>query len=59
HSGNYDTLTPAYTALLGWTEANGYQLEGPNREVYLRGPGEHIAPDQYITEIQVPISKEK
>lgn len=57
HSGGYDTLSSAYTALLHWTEANGYQWDGPNREVYLRGPGAKITPDQYVTEIQMPIIK--
>ncbi len=36
HAGSYDTIGVASGALLAWSEANGYQLAGPLREVYLR-----------------------
>lgn len=57
--GPYDDFSPAYQALFGWVEANGYKVTGPNREVYLRGPSDGITPDEYVTEILVPIAKEK
>ena len=42
---------------MDWIEANGYEIIGPNREVYVRGPEEQIAPEEYVTEIQFPVTK--
>lgn len=55
HHGGYDALGAAYTAIISWINANGYQITGPHREVYLIGPD---APDGPITEIQFPVVKE-
>jgi effector-binding domain-containing protein len=55
--GPYDDFTPAYGELMKWIESNGYRIAGPNREIYLRGPGEDVAPESYVTEIQFPIMK--
>jgi DNA-binding transcriptional MerR regulator len=56
HPGSYENLPQAYTALMNWIEANGYQLAGPMREFYLRGPGpQPTDPNEYVTEIQVPV----
>ena len=57
YRGPYDDFTPAYQALMGWMQANGYTMTGPNREIYLRGPGEGISPEDYLTEIQFPVEK--
>jgi effector-binding domain-containing protein len=56
HKGAYDKFNQAYKALMTWVETNGYLIAGPNREVYLQGPGQG---DQasYITEIQLPVKK--
>jgi effector-binding domain-containing protein len=56
YKGPYEGVGIAYNTLLGWVEANGYQMAGPNREVYLNEPGK-VSPDEYITEIQIPIEK--
>jgi effector-binding domain-containing protein len=56
HQGSYERLHEAYQALLPWIEANGYQICGPNREVYLR-PGETQDDAGAVTEVQVPIEK--
>jgi effector-binding domain-containing protein len=58
YKGPYEGEGVAYNTLLGWVEANGYQMAGPNREVYLNEPGK-VAPNEYITEIQIPIEKNK
>ncbi|NKQ37697.1 MAG: MerR family DNA-binding protein [Chloroflexi bacterium] len=55
--GPYDDFTPAYQVLMGWIEANGYRIIGPNRELYLSGPGEGVDPAEYVTEIQFPVMK--
>ena len=58
HQGSYEGFPQAYTALMGWIEANGYHMAGPMREIYLRGPGPTPTdPATYITEIQAPVEK--
>lgn len=58
HQGSYELLPEAYAALMEWIAANGYEMAGPMREFYLRGPSpEGGDPAEYITEIQVPVSK--
>jgi len=68
HQGNFDTLSQTYTALLKWIETNGYQIVGPNREVYLRCcdfglTQSTINPDfvtdtpaNFLTEVQFPVT---
>ncbi|MDX2139729.1 MAG: MerR family transcriptional regulator [Chloroflexota bacterium] len=56
HHGAYLTLNSAYDALLHWLDGSGYQIAGPNRELYLH----YTLParqddDSYVTEIQFPI----
>jgi effector-binding domain-containing protein len=57
HHGPYDTIYQAYNALLEWTEANNYRIDGPDREVYLQGPDKASSPVEYVTELQVPVVK--
>jgi effector-binding domain-containing protein len=56
-TGPYDDFTPAYEELMKWIKSNGYRIVGPNREIYLRGPAEDVAPESYVTEIQFPVAK--
>ncbi|MGB0385458.1 MAG: MerR family transcriptional regulator [Ardenticatenaceae bacterium] len=56
HHGSYQNFNQAYTALLTWINANGYQITGPNREIYLKG-GSQQDEDSYVTEIQFPVKK--
>jgi DNA-binding transcriptional MerR regulator len=56
HMGAYDDFPKTYAALGRWIEANGYQISGPSREVYLRPPDD---PGGAITEIQFPVAKER
>jgi predicted transcriptional regulator YdeE len=57
HQGPYDQLNNGYRYLLGWVEANGYRVSGPNRDIYLKGPGPELDPAEYLTELQFPIEK--
>jgi effector-binding domain-containing protein len=57
HKGPYDTINEAYQALMAWCESNGYELVGPDREVYLTGPGDTKNPEEYVTELQQPVKK--
>ena len=57
HQGSYETLPGAYGALVEWVESNGYRIDGPNRDLYLRGPGSTAEATQYVTEVQFPVAR--
>jgi effector-binding domain-containing protein len=60
HHGSYQRLGEAYSGLIRWIEENGYQIAGPNREIYLScGDGHSVRQDDesYVTEIQFPVVK--
>jgi DNA-binding transcriptional MerR regulator len=68
HVGEYSGIYRAYNALLSWIEANGYQMSGPIREVYLRYgadgldfelPSTYLANErhEYVTELQLSVEK--
>jgi effector-binding domain-containing protein len=57
HEGSYEGFSDAYSNLLGWIESNGYRIVGPNREIYIKGPGAEYEPSEYVTEIQFPVRK--
>ena len=57
HRGPYEKIHEAYQAMMAWCEANGYELAGPDREVYLTSPGDTKEPDEYVTELQQPVRK--
>jgi len=57
HQGDYDTLTEAYKTLMAWIEANGYRVSGATRDVYLQGSESGLSADNYVTEVQFPVSK--
>ena len=59
HHGPFNTLSESYEAVLKWIEANGYQINGPCREIYLQPPaemGSQTDPDT-VTEVQFPVMK--
>ena len=59
HRGPYTSLGNAIEAVIRWTEANGYRIVGPEREIYIH-PGKNGSqtdPDT-VTEIQFPVEKE-
>jgi effector-binding domain-containing protein len=59
HHGPFNTLSESYEAVLKWIEANGYQINGPCREIYLQPPaeiGDQTDPDT-VTEVQFPVMK--
>lgn len=68
HTGPYDTIDDASSALLTWVEASGFQIAGPTREVYLQFSAEGLDIDlpqaylarqaeDFVTELQVPVAK--
>ncbi|MCC7451094.1 MAG: MerR family transcriptional regulator [Anaerolineae bacterium] len=57
YQGDYDGLNDALIAVQRWAVANGYRLGREMRMIYFRGPMHHVAPAQYLTEIQHQIEK--
>ncbi len=58
HRGPYTALGEAIEAVIKWTEANGYRIVGPEREIYLQ-PGRNGSQTdpETVTEIQFPVEK--
>jgi predicted transcriptional regulator YdeE/DNA-binding transcriptional MerR regulator len=61
HTNDYATLSQAYTSLFGWTQANGYQVAGPFREIYLPETGVSADPVSALQaglfEVQCPVER--
>jgi len=61
HEGELATLNSAYTQLFAWTQANGYQINGAYREIYLSDPGDDTQPQPHLeagfTELQCPVKR--
>lgn len=57
YKGAYEGISEAYNALMTWIETNGFQIAGPDREIYLTSPYDTKDPAKYVTEIQFPIKK--
>ncbi len=58
HHGPYTSLSQAYDALIPWIEANGYQIVGAAREVYLEMKADAAQDDpDSVTEVQLPVAK--
>lgn len=57
HKGSYDTLHKSYAALLEFIEENGYEISGNIRESYIDGVWNKDTPEEWLTEIQIPVSR--
>jgi effector-binding domain-containing protein len=57
HKGPYDTISEAYSAIMSWCEANGYETYGQDREIFLTNPHDLKDPSKNITEVQFPVKK--
>jgi len=55
HSGAFEDFTHGHTAILSWVEANGYQITGPYREIYIQQAAGTQA--ESTTEIQYPVDR--
>lgn len=53
HRGSMSTIGESWEALHEWISANGYQLSGPCREVYLESQPE--PQENWVTELQQPV----
>lgn len=55
HKGPYSTLSVTYGKLHTWIEKSGYKIDGPDRESYIDGIWNKEDPEEWLTEIQVPV----
>ncbi|MDR2932164.1 MAG: MerR family transcriptional regulator [Oscillospiraceae bacterium] len=56
-SGPYDGYTPAMAKLSGWIEENGYEIDGLVRGEAIVTSKDQTDPENYLTEVQVPVKK--
>ncbi|MDQ0727669.1 MerR family transcriptional regulator [Microbacterium sp. W4I20] len=54
HHGDMSGIGESWAGLMTGVVADGYELTGPSREVYVHAPG-HEPGDDWITELQVPV----
>lgn len=57
HKGSYDGLPKAYAYVFKWIEENGYTVIENPRESYIDGIWNKENPEEWLTELQVPIKK--
>ena len=57
HVGPYDDFTACYTSLMEWIEREGYNISGAPFELYIKGMDDKIKPEEFVTEIYIPIRK--
>lgn len=55
HKGPYEKLNVAYAYILKWVEDNGYVCIETPRESYIDGIWNKESPEDWLTEIQVPV----
>ena len=55
--GSYQQMNEVNQALAGWIAANGYEISGPMFNIYHVGPAQPPAPDQWVTEVCLPVRK--
>ncbi|RCX22834.1 DNA-binding transcriptional MerR regulator [Fontibacillus phaseoli] len=56
HQGSYETIGISYGALFKWIEGNGYDVTGLPRESYIDGIWNKNDPDEWLTEVQIPVT---
>lgn len=57
HEGPYEDIADAYNALYIWVHRAGYQVVGNPTEVYLVGQADTSEPEDYLTEVIVPVQR--
>jgi DNA-binding transcriptional MerR regulator len=57
HKGPYEDLGKSYSAVFSWIEDNRYIIDGNPRESFIDGIWNKEDPQQWRTEIEVPVKK--
>lgn len=56
--GSYSKLGEAYSNITKWIDDNGYKIVAAPFDVYLNGPQNVKTPEEFITEVCFPVSRE-
>lgn len=56
-AGPYEQYSAVMQTLADWMESNGYAFAGPVRGAAIRTPQDQSDPQNYLTELQVPVRK--
>ncbi len=55
HRGAFSAMGETFEGLFAWMRQNQYHANGPIREIYHKGDWATDNPEEYVTEIQIPI----
>jgi DNA-binding transcriptional MerR regulator len=55
HHGNFEDFQQGHAAILEWIDANGYQIAGPYREIYIKHDQKELS--NSTTEVQFAVEK--
>jgi DNA-binding transcriptional MerR regulator len=55
HQGNFEDFQQGHAAILEWIDANGYQIAGPYREIYIKHDRDELTDS--TTEVQFAVEK--
>jgi DNA-binding transcriptional MerR regulator len=55
HHGNFEDFQQGHAAILEWVDANGYQIVGPYREIYIKHEKGQLS--ESTTEVQFAVEK--
>ena len=55
HRGPFSTISKSFEALFDWMKSNQYVADGPVREIYHKGDWVTSDPEEYVTELQIPV----
>jgi DNA-binding transcriptional MerR regulator len=55
HQGNFEDFQQGHAAILEWIDANGYQIAGPYREIYIKHEKGDLS--ESTTEVQFQVEK--
>ncbi len=54
--GSYDGMAEVMTALGAWISAQGLRITGPMVDVYRVSPASGLPPEQWVTDVCVPVA---
>lgn len=57
HKGPYEGLHQAYQTIIRWIEEQNLVVAGPDREIYHENMGTTQNPEDFVTELLIPIKK--
>ncbi|WP_343209196.1 MerR family transcriptional regulator [Anaerolentibacter hominis] len=58
--GDFSNIGPAYKSFAGWLQKNSqFHMLGPSRQIVHRGPWNEENTENYLTELQIPLEKDR